>query len=424
MPAGTGEGDELDGARIEQLLAEAVANGWVPNVVATVADRSGVQFVGAVGDRVAGHPEHGAVGPDSVYRIASMTKPVVTVAALQLAEAGKLDLDAPVAGYLPEFGALAVLTGFDGETPQFRPPATAATVRQLITHTAGLAYDFFNASQRHWQEVTGTESILSGTRGVLASPLHTDPGTRWEYSIATDWLGLVVEAISGQDLDAYVRTHICEPLGMGATGFAPEGRATAVPVHRRLRRAESEGEERALETPEPIEPVDERSEEHVPDAPGHWSATTIDLPAEPEFWAGGTSLYSTPADYQRFARMLLGDGELDGVRILTAATVAEAFTDQIAPLELPTTIVSLDPRLSGDFVLPPGWGWGHGLALNKIDLPGMRRAYSGSWGGIFNTGFWVDRTSGVTGAIYSQCLPGSRPEFRTLAVGFELAVYS
>lgn len=385
----------MNAARIEQMLADAVAGGAVPNVVATVADRTGVVFVGAAGDRVAGRPQDGFVGLDSVYRIASMTKPVVTVAALQLAEAGTLDLDAPVAGYLPEFGRLQVLTGFDGETPLFRPPATAATVRQLITHTAGLAYDFFNPAQRRWQAVTDTESILAGTRGVLASPLHTDPGTRWEYSIATDWLGLVVESVSETDLDTYCRTRICEPLTMGSTGFArsAEQRAAAVPVH-------------------------------VQDAPGSWAATTIDLPADPEFWAGGTSLYSTPADYLRFARMMLGDGELDGVRLLSAATVADAFTDQIAPLELPTTIVSLDPRLSGDFILPPGWGWGHGLALNKVDLPGMRRAFSGSWGGIFNTGFWVDRTSGVTAAIYSQCLPGSRPEFRNLAVAFELAVYS
>jgi len=384
----------VDGARIEQVLAEAVATGAVPNVVATVADRTGAIFVGAVGDRVAGRPENGPVGPDSLYRIASMTKPVTTVAALQLAEAGRLDLDAPVGAYLPDFGRLEVLTGFDGQTPQFRPPATAATVRHLISHTAGLAYDFFHAAQRRWQEATDTASILSGSRGILASPLHADPGTGWEYSIGTDWLGLVVEAVSGVDLDAYCRTRICEPLGMAATGFAPtaEQRAGAVPVH-------------------------------VPDAAGHWAATDIDLPTDPEFWAGGTSLYSTPADYLRFVRMLLGDGELDGVRVLSAASVADAFTDQIAPLELPTTIVSLDPRLSGDFVLPPGWGWGHGLALNKADLPGMRRAYSGSWGGIFNTGFWVDRTTGLAAAIYSQCLPGSRPEFRNLAVAFELAVY-
>lgn len=384
----------MNGARIEQLLADAVESGAVPNVVATVADRTGVVFVGAAGDRVAGRPQDGSVGPESVYRIASMTKPVATVAALQLGESGALDLDAPVGQYLPEFDRLQVLAGFDGATPQFRAPATRATLRHLATHTAGLAYNFFNPEQRRWQEITGTPSILTGSRAILGSPLHSDPGTRWEYSIATDWLGLVVEAASGTDLDTYCRAHICEPLGMTATSFVagPAARAAAVPVHSQ-------------------------------DESGTWTATDFELPDRPAFWAGGTSLYSTPADYLRFARMLLGDGELDGVRILAPETVAAAFTDQIAPLELPTVIVSLDQELSGDFLLPPGWAFGLGLALNKTDLPGMRRAHSGSWGGIFNTGFWVDRTSGVAGAIFTQCLPGSRTEFRNLGVGFELAVY-
>lgn len=381
---------------MERLLADAVASGAVPNAVAAVADRRGVRFVGAAGYRVAGEAASGRVGADSVFRIASMTKPLATVAALHLVDAGALDLDAPVADYLPQFAHLQVLTGFDPEdAPQFRPPARQATVRQLACHTAGLAYDFFNAGQRRWQQATGTPSVLSGNRTILDSPLHTDPGTRWEYGIGTDWLGQVIEAVGGTDLDTYCRTHVCEPLGMTATSFArnPGQRAEVVPVH-------------------------------VLDAAGQWTPTDIDLPADPEFWAGGTSLYSTAADYLRFAQMLLGDGELDGARVLSSGAVAAAFTDQIAPLEIPTHIPSLDSRLSGDFLVPPGWGFGLGLALNKGDLPGMRRARSGSWGGIFNTAFWVDRTTGVTGAIFSQCLPGARAEFRNLGVGFELAVYS
>ncbi|MGQ0846142.1 MAG: serine hydrolase domain-containing protein [Sporichthyaceae bacterium] len=385
----------MDGSKIDEMLAGAVASGAAPNVVAMVADRGGVRYLGAAGPRTADSPAGGDVGPDSVYRIASMTKPVATVAALQLAESGALDLDAPVGDYLPEFDQLRVLTGFDGDTPRFRAPATRATLRHLATHTAGLAYNFFNPEQRRWQEVTGTPSILTGSRAILGSPLHTDPGTRWEYSIGTDWLGLAVEAVSGTDLDAYCRAHICEPLGMSSTRFAadPAMLAAAVPVH-------------------------------TQDEAGRWTATDFELPAGPAFWAGGTSLYSTPSDYLRFARMLLGDGELDGVRVLAPATVATAFADQIAPLEIPTVLVSLDHGLTGDFLLPPGWGFGLGFALNKIDLPGMRRAYSGSWGGIFNTGFWVDRTAGVTGAIFTQCLPGSRAEFRNLGVGFELATYA
>ena len=386
----------MDVGRIDHLVAEAVESLAVPNLVATIADRAGVQYVGAAGYRIAGDPGSGPVGTDSLYRIASMTKPIVTVAALHLAEAGALNLDAAVADYLPQFGRLQVITGFaeDG-TPQYRPPARQATVRQLMCHTAGLAYDFFNRAQQQWQVATGTASILSGSRGILESPLHTDPGTRWEYGISTDWLGLVVEAVGGTDLEKYCQTHICGPLGMTATTFAPgaEQRAATVPVH-------------------------------VMDAPEHWAPSPMELPENPDFWAGGSSMYSTPADYARFTRMLLRGGELDGVRVLSEATVADAFTDQIAPLELPTTIVSLDHRVTGDFILPPGWCWGHGLALNKLDLPGMRKAFSGSWGGLFGTGFWIDPTSGITAALWSQALPGSRPEARNMSVAFEFTLYA
>lgn len=386
----------MDVSRIEHVVAEAVESLAVPNLVAVLADRSDVRWVGSAGYRVAGDASSGKVGPDTSFRIASMTKPVVTVAALQLAEAGALNLDAPVADYRPEFGRLQVITGFaeDG-TPQFRLPARQATVRQLMCHTAGLAYDFFNRAQQQWQQATGTPSILSGSRAILDSPLHTDPGTRWEYGISTDWLGLVVEAVGGTDLEKYCQTHICTPLRMTSTSFAPspEQRAATVPIH-------------------------------VMDAPEHWGASAFELPEHPDFWAGGSSMYSTPADYTRFCRMLLNGGELDGVRLLSEATVADAFTDQIAPLELPTTIVSLDHTVSGDFILPPGWGWGHGLALNKLDLPGMRRAFSGSWGGLFGTGFWIDPTTGITASLWSQALPGSRPEARNVSVAFELAVYA
>ncbi len=386
----------MDVGRIDQLVSQSVESFALPNLVATVADSSGVQYVGAAGYRVAGDAASGAVGLDSRYRIASMTKPIVTVAALQLAEAGSIDLDAAVAEYLPQFGRLRVITGFaeDG-TPEYRPAARAATVRQLMCHTAGLAYNFFNAAQQKWQEATGTPSVLSGSRAILDSPLHTDPGTRWEYGISTDWLGLVVEAAAGTDLEKYCATHICGPLEMTSTTFAPaaEARTATVPIH-------------------------------VMDAPEHWAPSDSELSADPEFWAGGSAMYSTPADYARFTRMLLRGGELDGVRVLSEQTVTDAFTDQIAPLELPTVIVSIDHTVTGDFILPPGWGWGHGLALNKIDLPGMRRAFSGSWGGLFGTGFWIDRTTGIAAATWSQCLPAGRPEARNVAIGFELAVYA
>ena len=204
-------------AGIDSVLQAAVDAGAVPNVVAMAADTSGPIYEGAAGPRAVGASD--PVTPDTMFRIASMTKIVTTTAALQLVERGKLDLDAPVDQYLPEFADLQVLEGFDGDTPRLRAPASRATVRQLVTHTSGLAYWFFNADIVRWEEATGTPNVLSGSNAIFAAPLVADPGAQYEYGINTDWLGRVVEAASGQSLDAYFAEHILGPLGMTSTTF-------------------------------------------------------------------------------------------------------------------------------------------------------------------------------------------------------------
>src|SRR5664280_643842 len=151
----------------------------------------------------------------------------------QLLERGHLDLEAPVDTYCPQFADLQVLDGFDGDAPRLRPPATRATVKQLVTHTAGLGYWFFNENLVRWERVTGTGNVLSGKREIFTAPLSSDPGTRFEYGTNIDWLGLVIESTSQQPLDEYVRDNILEPLGMPSTTFSPtpEQRAGMVPVH-------------------------------------------------------------------------------------------------------------------------------------------------------------------------------------------------
>jgi CubicO group peptidase (beta-lactamase class C family) len=384
----------MDSNAIDQLLQAAVDAGHVPNVVAVIGDRDGARYAGSAGSRVAGDAASGSIGPDTTYRIASMTKPVVTIAALQQAERGLLDIEAPVANYLPEFGDLQVLTGFDGDTPQFRAPSRPATVRNLIAHTAGTEYSFFSPNQIRWEEVTGTPGIIAGLNASFASPLHFDPGTKWSYGINTDWLGKVVEATSAESLDKYLEANVTGPLGMNSATFimSPEQRAGSVPIH-------------------------------VP-AEGQWVATDVDLSQTPEWWAGGHGLHCTPNDYLRFQRMLLNDGTLDGVTILSPETVAKAFSDQIAPLAFPEALPSADPTLACDFNLGPGWSWGHGFLLNQVDLPGMRAANSGAWAGLFNTHFWIDRTSGIAGAIYTQALPFGTPDILNLCFGVEMAVYA
>ena len=382
----------MDTNSLDSVLQQAVDSGAVPNVVAIAADRNGVIYEGGAGPRVVGQDQ--PVTVDSRYRIMSMTKMVATAAALQLVEKGQLDLDAPVATYRPEFADLQVLDGFDGDTPQLRAPKTQATVKQLITHTAGLGYWFFNADLVRWEAATSTPNVLSGSNVVFTAPLVADPGTRYEYGLNTDWLGKVIEAAGGVTLDVAIKDGITGPLGMNATSFAPSGddRKSLVPVHLK-------GDD-------------------------GWAASEIELATDPEYWAGGHGLHSTPRDYLTFQRALLGGGQVDGIRILSEATVAAAFTNQIGDLDFPAAIATADPNSTADFNAGPGWKWGYGLLLNTQDQPGARKAGSGSWAGLCNTHFWVDPTTGITGAVYTQSLPFVAPEVYGVYADFEKALYA
>ena len=378
---------------IDKVLQDAVARGAVPNATAVAADRNGIIYEGAAGPRAVGSDD--PVTVDTHYRIMSMTKMVATAVALQQMEKGNLDLSAPIEQYCPAFADLQVLEGFDGDTPRLRPPASKATVKQLITHTAGLGYWFWNADLVRWEAATGTPNVLSGSNVIFGAPLLADPGTKFEYGINTDWLGKVVEAASGVTLDVAVKEGITGPLGMGETSFAPSGaqRADLVPVH-------------------------------LKGADGTWAPSEIELNTAPEYYAGGHGLHSTPRDYLKFQRALLGGGAFDGTRILSESTVDAAFTNQIGDLDFPAAIATADPASTADFNAGPGYKWGYGLLLNTADVPGARRAGSGSWAGLLNTHFWVDRTSGITGALYTQFLPFVTPEAYQVYVEFEKALYA
>jgi methyl acetate hydrolase len=379
---------------IDTVLNEAVKAGAVPNAVAIAADRNGVIYEGAAGPRVAG-VEGDPVTVDTHYRIMSMTKMIATVVALQQVEKGSLDLDAPVDTYRPEFADLQVLEGFDGDTPRLRAPATRATVKQLITHTAGLGYWFWNADLVRWESVTGTPNVLSGSNIIFTAPLVADPGTKFEYGINADWLGKVVEAASGTTLDVAVKEGVTGPLGMDATAFLMDDRqrSNSVPVHLK-------GED------------------------GTWAPSEIELNQAPDYWAAGHGLHSTPRDYLKFQRALLGGGELDGIRILQKSTVDAAFQNQIGDIDFPAAIPTADPASTYAFNAGPGYKWGYGLLLNTADVPGARKAGSGAWAGLLNTHFWIDPTSGITGAIYTQFLPFVPEEAMTMYADFEKALYA
>jgi CubicO group peptidase (beta-lactamase class C family) len=380
-------------ASIDAVLQAAVENGAVPNVVGVAADDEGVIYEGAAGPRAAGGDE--PVAADSIFRIASMTKTVSAAAALQQRERGNLDFDAPVDTYCPDFAAVQVLDGFEDGKPRMRSAASRATVKQLLTHTAGLPYSFWNADIAQWDAAGGPDSAPGGLRGAFASPMVADPGTRFDYGVSFDWLGMVLEAASGQTLDDYLSEHIFAPLGMHSTAFVirEEQRPRCVPVH-------------------------------IKDDSGGWVVTDIDWDQQPEWWSGGHGLYSTPRDYLRFQQMLLGGGTVAGTTILDRSSVRAMFTNQIGDLWVPAQMPTAEPAWSCDFVVGPEKKWGWGLLLDTSEQPGLRATGSGSWTGIFNTHFWVDPHTLITGAIYTQALPFAAPAALHTYADFERAVYA
>ena len=381
---------------IDKVLQDAVASGAVPHVVAIAANRDGVIYEGAAGKRIAG--ESADVTTDTRFRIMSMTKMVATTAALQQIEKGGLELDAPVENYCPDFADVQVLEGFDGDTPKLRPAGSRATVKQLITHTSGLGYWFWNDQLVQYEAKTGAPNVVTppGTMDAFKAPLVADPGTVYNYGINTDWLGRVVEAVAGTTLDVVIKEHITGPLGMNSTTFQLDDQqlADAVTVH-------VKGED------------------------GNWVSAGPDVvPRQPAWWAGGHGLYSTPQDYIRFERALLRGGELDGTRILQEATVAAAFQNQIGDLDFPAEILTADPSITDTLAVGPGYKWGYGLLLNTQDVPGARKAGSGAWAGLFNTHFWIDPSSGICASIYTNSLPFITPEAMGMYGAFEEALYA
>jgi methyl acetate hydrolase len=387
-------GDGRLAGQLDEVLSAGVARGIAAGLAAVVVDREGELYLGAAGRVTVG--EGLPVTADTVFRIASMTKPLVTVGALQLVESGRLGLDDEVASIVPAFAELQVLDGFDGDAPVLRPAQSAAAIRNLLTHTSGCGYWFGNANLARYQELTGLPDIIESRVGALEAPLMSDPGTRWEYGISIDWLGRVIETATGQDLGAYLGEHVLGPLGMTDTSFSP-----TLPARERLMTLHERPEGGGLVV-----------------SGREWVET-------PEFCAGGHGLYSTARDYGRFLRAMLRGGELDGARVLSAESVDMAFSDQLDGLPLPDLIPTQAPWLVHDVVaLPFPQTWGFGFQLMLEDIPGMRRQGSGFWSGVLNTHFWIDRASGVAGAVLTQLIPMFDEALLEVVAGFEMGVYA
>jgi CubicO group peptidase (beta-lactamase class C family) len=331
-----------------------------------------------------------------VVWIASMTKAITGAAAMQLVERGKLALDAPAAAVVPELGAAKVLEGFDSAgQPQLRAPKRPITLRHLLTHTAGYGYEIFNPAIAQYQAATNTPGITTCTNAALTTPLLFDPGDSWEYGINIDWVGKMVEAISGQRLDRYFQQNIFGPLGMSDTSFklSDGQRARLASVHQR-------GPDGALA---PIE---------------------FEIPQEPEFLMGGGGLYGTAGDYLQFAQTIMRGGTLNGTPILRPETVDLMGQNHIGPLEVGIIRTAI-PSLSNEVELFPGMSkkWGLSFLINTQPSATGRAAGSLAWAGLANTYFWIDRTRRVCGVFLSQVLPFYDATAIDLFAKFETEIY-
>ncbi len=361
---------------IDAVLEAGIAASGAAGVVAAVVDRDGDLYLGSAGQRSIGSGV--MMSTDTVGAIFSMTKAVTGVAAMQLVEQGKLDLDVDAGTVCAELLDPVVLEGFDDDGQPITRPATGPiTLRHLLTHTAGFVYDIWNAEIGRWCEATGTPSVFSLEKRSLQTPLMFDPGTQWQYGINLDWVGLMVEAASGVTLGEYMREQVFEPLQMNDTGFAPgeEQIARLATMHARL-----------------------------PD--GGLAAIELPAPENPEFEMGGGGLVSTMGDYARFIRMILNDGELDGARILSPETVDMMAGNHMGELRV-SELTSHNPAFSQDAELFPGEEKSWGLTFQVHEEPSATGAPAGtlSWAGLANSYFWIDRENGIGGCYLSQLLP-------------------
>lgn len=371
---------------LQRVLDEAILSRAAPFLIVGTADSTGMTFQGVSGPTVTF---------DSVLRIYSMTKAVAGLALAILVEREAIALDGPVSDILPEFADLKVLAGFDGGEPVLRAPKTVCTVRHLASHTSGLAYEFWSDDLMRYRKIAEHPSVMTGKLAALPYPLLFDPGTRWGYGIGIDWLGRVIEAVSGERIDAFCRREIFEPLGMDSTAFEMEPTLAA-----RL------------------------SSAFVRDG-NEFVAKRMAPPTNPDFYGMGHALYSSAGDYLRFLRMLLRGGELDGTRVVSAETCAMLMANHTGALAIEPMRTVLASN-SHDVDVFPGTRKSHSLAAIRVeeDVPGMRTAGSQGWAGVLNSHWWIDPQRDIAAVFATQLAPFADPQLMAAYERFERAVYA
>ncbi|WP_410604227.1 serine hydrolase domain-containing protein [Amycolatopsis sp. lyj-90] len=383
--------------RIDKHFDGYLERNLLPGYLAVVTRNGKVAHLASNGlrDIEAGLP----VETDTIWRVFSMTKPVTSVAAMMLVEEGRIDLRDPISRWLPEFAEPRVFTAGSSVRVVTEPATEPIRLWHLLTHTAGLTYGFhrthpvdalYREAGFDWGTAPGLD-LASVSEALARQPLQFQPGSEWNYSVATDILGRLVEVVSGQSLDTFFSERIFTPLGMHETGFQTDPAALD-----RLA---------ALYVPHPKTKAPFRHDEMG--AIGRVTPTCL---------SGGGGLVSTAGDYHRFTQMLLRGGELDGVRLLGSRTV-----EVMASNHLPGG-VDLETYGRVGFSETPYDGFGFGLGFSVLDDPVKAKTLASAgefaWGGAASTAFWVDPDEDVTVLFFTQLLPSSthpiRAELRNL----------
>lgn len=385
----------LSGPRLARLGAAFradIANGIIPGAVALVSRRGKVALLEAYGYR--NREARAPMTPNSIFRIASMTKPMVSVAIMALAEEGRIRLVNPVSTYLPEMKGLKVgveKAGPGGKRKLVLEDARREmTVQDLLRHTSGLTYGQFGdslvkAAYRRANVFDPNQTTAEFITRLSKLPLHNQPGEVWDYSMSTDVLGRIAEVVSGMDLDRFIAARITVPLGMRDTGFSvPESKAGRI--------AEAQ--------------VDPKTGERPP--------MPRTLTKRPKFLSGGGGMVSTAPDYLRFAQMLMNGGELDGARIISRKSVELMKSDHLPP----SVAFSATTRAQFEESAPiPEFGQGFGLGFcvrkeaGRNPVPGSVGDFY--WSGVHGTYFWVDPQEQLVGVLM-LCAPDLRRHYRAL----------
>jgi CubicO group peptidase (beta-lactamase class C family) len=367
-------------ARIGEALGREIEHKRIPGAVALVARRGKLAYFESFGVR---DPASGApMEKDAIFRIYSMTKPIVSVAAMMMVEEGRLLLSDPLGRYLPDFAEMKVATGRADGRLDLVPAARPITLQDLLRHTSGVTYEHMatGALQRRYSDAR--TSRRDQTNAELAArlatvPLADEPGTRWRYGHSTDLLGRVLEVVSDRTLGDCLAERVLSPLGMTETRFS-------VPA----------GDHHRLAEPFPKDP-----ESGAP-------VSLIDVKAPPQLQSGGGGLTSTTADYTRFVQMLANGGTLDGVRLLSRKTVDYMAADHLGAIAPAPSMLSM---------LPEGFGFGLGFAVRReagiATVPGSVGQYY--WSGVAGTSFWIDPAEQLCAILMTQG-PGQREYFRAL----------